>query len=217
MIRRASRDVARTAAVFALLLLYTWVVVQRSTSASTNKGRADVGSTQSEQERVVTDRQTLHRALLPGSLTFVFTLEPRVCVCVCVPRLCVCLVSLFVCLCVSRVWSVFVFVLSEQKLVTVEDIVRQHWASYGRNYYTRYDYEGVAADSANQMMDHMRAHFAEWTGAEMDGESRRNPCTVLKSFCGRRRRNCERGVFAEHSTHTCARTCRRVGWRGGGW
>lgn len=59
---------------------------------------------------------------------------------------------------------------SEQKLVSVEDIVRQHWATYGRNYYTRYDYEGVAADSANKMMDHMRAHFAEWTGAEMDGE-----------------------------------------------
>ncbi|KAH7516312.1 hypothetical protein FEM48_Zijuj10G0121800 [Ziziphus jujuba var. spinosa] len=27
------------------------------------------------------------------------------------------------------------------KLVTVEDIVRQHWATYGRHYYTRYDYE----------------------------------------------------------------------------
>lgn len=57
-------------------------------------------------------------------------------------------------------------------MVSVEDIVRQHWATYGRNYYTRYDYEGVAADSANKMMDHMRAHFGEWTGAEMDGERR---------------------------------------------
>lgn len=27
------------------------------------------------------------------------------------------------------------------KLVTVEDIVLQHWATYGRHYYTRYDYE----------------------------------------------------------------------------
>ncbi len=26
-------------------------------------------------------------------------------------------------------------------LVTVEDIVRSHWAEYGRNYYTRYDCE----------------------------------------------------------------------------
>jgi hypothetical protein len=27
------------------------------------------------------------------------------------------------------------------ELVTVEDIVRNHWATYGRHYYTRYDYE----------------------------------------------------------------------------
>lgn len=31
--------------------------------------------------------------------------------------------------------------LDEGKLVTVEDIVRQHWAAYGRHFYTRYDYE----------------------------------------------------------------------------
>ncbi|XP_039040577.1 uncharacterized protein LOC120178866 [Hibiscus syriacus] len=29
--------------------------------------------------------------------------------------------------------------------VTVEDIVRQHWATYGRHYYTRYDHENVDA------------------------------------------------------------------------
>lgn len=31
--------------------------------------------------------------------------------------------------------------LGGEKLVSVEDIVRQHWATYGRHYYTRYDYE----------------------------------------------------------------------------
>lgn len=31
--------------------------------------------------------------------------------------------------------------LGGDKLVSVEDIVRQHWATYGRHYYTRYDYE----------------------------------------------------------------------------
>ncbi len=31
--------------------------------------------------------------------------------------------------------------LGGEKLVTVEDIVRQHWTAYGRHYYTRYDYE----------------------------------------------------------------------------
>lgn len=31
--------------------------------------------------------------------------------------------------------------LGGDKLVTVEEIVRQHWSTYGRHYYTRYDYE----------------------------------------------------------------------------
>ncbi|KAL9861756.1 putative phosphoglucomutase (alpha-D-glucose-1,6-bisphosphate-dependent) [Arabidopsis thaliana] len=38
------------------------------------------------------------------------------------------------------------------KLVTVEDIVRQHWATYGRHYYTRYDYENVDATAAKELM-----------------------------------------------------------------
>ncbi|KAJ8571154.1 hypothetical protein K7X08_038126 [Anisodus acutangulus] len=36
-------------------------------------------------------------------------------------------------------------------LVTVEDIVRQHWATYGRHYYTRYDYENVDAAGAKEI------------------------------------------------------------------
>uniref|UniRef100_A0A6N2KRM8 phosphoglucomutase (alpha-D-glucose-1,6-bisphosphate-dependent) n=1 Tax=Salix viminalis TaxID=40686 RepID=A0A6N2KRM8_SALVM len=38
------------------------------------------------------------------------------------------------------------------KLVTVEDIVRNHWAAYGRHYYTRYDYENVDAGAAKELM-----------------------------------------------------------------
>ncbi|KAJ6910794.1 phosphoglucomutase [Populus alba x Populus x berolinensis] len=38
------------------------------------------------------------------------------------------------------------------KLVTVEDIVRNHWATYGRHYYTRYDYENVDAGAAKELM-----------------------------------------------------------------
>lgn len=39
-----------------------------------------------------------------------------------------------------------------KRLVTVEDIVRNHWAKYGRNYYTRYDYEGVDSAKADKVM-----------------------------------------------------------------
>ncbi|XP_022146387.1 phosphoglucomutase, cytoplasmic [Momordica charantia] len=38
------------------------------------------------------------------------------------------------------------------KLVTVEDIVRKHWATYGRHYYTRYDYENVDVGAAKELM-----------------------------------------------------------------
>lgn len=84
--------------------------------------------------------------------------------------------------------------------------MRQHWATYGRNYYTRYDYEGVSADSANKMMDHMRSHFAEWTGAEMDGEREREiDATIVSGMFLRR-------VGAEVRVHTRAveySTCRQ--------
>ncbi|CAL8995178.1 unnamed protein product [Prunus brigantina] len=42
--------------------------------------------------------------------------------------------------------------LGGEKLVSVEDIVRQHWASFGRHYYTRYDYENVDAGAAKELM-----------------------------------------------------------------
>ncbi|KAG8062331.1 hypothetical protein GUJ93_ZPchr0003g16546 [Zizania palustris] len=42
--------------------------------------------------------------------------------------------------------------LGGDKLVTVEDIVHQHWGTYGRHYYTRYDYENVDAGAAKELM-----------------------------------------------------------------
>ncbi|RWW29710.1 hypothetical protein GW17_00005746 [Ensete ventricosum] len=45
--------------------------------------------------------------------------------------------------------------LKGQKLVTVEDIVLGHWASYGRHYYTRYDYE-VSVEEKLMMFDLFR-------------------------------------------------------------
>eukprot|EP00918_Siedleckia_nematoides_P018663 GHVU01039862.1.p1 GENE.GHVU01039862.1~~GHVU01039862.1.p1 ORF type:complete len:562 (+),score=137.01 GHVU01039862.1:307-1992(+) len=41
-------------------------------------------------------------------------------------------------------------------LVTVAQIVEEFWQEYGRNYYTRYDYEEVPADAANKMMAHIQ-------------------------------------------------------------
>lgn len=39
---------------------------------------------------------------------------------------------------------------------SVESLVREHWQTYGRNYYSRHDYEGIAVDSANTLMNELR-------------------------------------------------------------
>ena len=42
---------------------------------------------------------------------------------------------------------------------SVESIVREHWAKYGRNFYSRYDYEGLPTNAANGVMQHLRESF----------------------------------------------------------
>jgi phosphoglucomutase len=40
---------------------------------------------------------------------------------------------------------------SSDKLVSVEDIARAHWAEFGRNYYSRYDYENLETADADKV------------------------------------------------------------------
>ncbi len=46
----------------------------------------------------------------------------------------------------------------------VADIVLQHWQQYGRDVYTRHDYEAVSADGANALMQQLRARTGELSG-----------------------------------------------------
>jgi phosphoglucomutase len=39
---------------------------------------------------------------------------------------------------------------------SVQQIVDEHWARFGRNYYSRHDYEAIASDSADALMNHVR-------------------------------------------------------------
>ena len=39
---------------------------------------------------------------------------------------------------------------------SVEEIVKEHWQIYGRNFYSRHDYEGVDSDRANTLVDNLR-------------------------------------------------------------
>jgi len=46
----------------------------------------------------------------------------------------------------------------------VEKIVREHWARFGRNVYSRHDYEGIPSDAANGVMKLLHDRFAALNG-----------------------------------------------------
>ncbi len=53
----------------------------------------------------------------------------------------------------------------------VIDIVREHWRTFGRNYYSRHDYEEVDADAANGLMSHLREQLAGLPGRVLAGRA----------------------------------------------
>lgn len=53
--------------------------------------------------------------------------------------------------------------------MSIQAIVEDHWATYGRHGYTRLDFEGVPADQARDLFDHLRARAPDLSGAEVQG------------------------------------------------
>ena len=52
---------------------------------------------------------------------------------------------------------------------SVAEIVKAHWAEYGRNYYSRHDYEEVDSDAANGLMTHLREALPTLPGQSFGG------------------------------------------------
>ncbi len=52
---------------------------------------------------------------------------------------------------------------------SVDMIVGDHWATYGRNYYTRHDYEEVDAAPANALMEDLRGKLSGLVGQSLEG------------------------------------------------
>jgi len=52
---------------------------------------------------------------------------------------------------------------------SVENIIQSHWRSYGRNYYSRHDYEGVNADGAGELMSILRKQSGTLAGKTFGG------------------------------------------------
>ena len=64
-------------------------------------------------------------------------------------------------------WAVLCWlniIAAKQKIIghqlSVEEIVMAHWAEYGRNVYSRHDYEAIPTEAANGVMAYIKAQFA---------------------------------------------------------
>ena len=50
---------------------------------------------------------------------------------------------------------------------TVEQIATEHWARFGRNYYSRHDYEGIDVNAANELMVSLRIKLGTLKGVDL--------------------------------------------------
>jgi phosphoglucomutase len=50
---------------------------------------------------------------------------------------------------------------------SVEQIVQEHWQTYGRNYYSRHDYEAVDSDRANTLIENLHSLLPDLKGKQL--------------------------------------------------
>lgn len=69
-------------------------------------------------------------------------------------------------------WAILLWlnVLAERQM-SASDILMDHWESYGRDYYSRHDFEAVPADAAGQLMNDLRARLADLPGQSFAGQT----------------------------------------------
>jgi phosphoglucomutase len=62
-------------------------------------------------------------------------------------------------------WAVLLWLnILAKRRISVLDLAREHWSIYGRNYYTRHDFDEVDLAAANSLMDALRARLATLPG-----------------------------------------------------
>eukprot|EP00758_Cryptobia_borreli_P007281 Tbor_TRINITY_DN5272_c0_g1::TRINITY_DN5272_c0_g1_i1::g.16441::m.16441/K01835/pgm; phosphoglucomutase len=71
---------------------------------------------------------------------------------------------------------------NEYTFVSVEDILRRHWATYGRNFYCRYDYEMLNTDDANGVISRVANLKPEEVPPLRNGNTT-SACISIDNFC----------------------------------
>ena len=62
-------------------------------------------------------------------------------------------------------WAVLLWLnILARRRISVADLAHEHWRTYGRNYYTRHDFDEVDLGAANALMDALRSKLASLKG-----------------------------------------------------
>ena len=68
------------------------------------------------------------------------------------------------------VWAILMWLnILAVRRMSVLDLMRAHWAEYGRNFYVRHDYEEIDADRAADLMKSLRARLPALAGQSIQG------------------------------------------------
>lgn len=57
------------------------------------------------------------------------------------------------------------------RAISVAEVVNRHWQEFGRNYYTRHDYESIPSEQAEALMLHLEQQLADLPGRQIDGRT----------------------------------------------
>ncbi len=58
-----------------------------------------------------------------------------------------------------------------EKNCSVSDLIQNHWRKFGRNYYSRHDYEAIPSNIANQIFDNLSSLLPTLKGNNFGGNS----------------------------------------------
>ena len=65
---------------------------------------------------------------------------------------------------------------------SIEVILKKHWTTYGRNFYSRYDYEEVDSQKAAQVMAHVESQLSSLVGTAHESAGRKYTVAVADNF-----------------------------------
>ena len=64
-------------------------------------------------------------------------------------------------------WAVLLWLnILAKTRVSVKELLEQHWAQFGQNYYTRHDFEEIETDKANPVMAHIKTQLPTLAGKQ---------------------------------------------------